>query len=171
MYCSLDDIKKQIPADAIIQLTDDDQVGITLEMIVEVLAGGEPPEPAPDADPALAPAAEAAAGYITEAIASADSEIDGYCSVKYIVPFAVVPPIIKKISVHLAIYNLYARRVETMPDVRVANQKNSIDLLTKIARGLVKLGEQAATAPVQPQQSPVITSSPRLFGRDKMKGL
>ena len=146
-----------------------------MEMIVAALAGGEPPEPDPDpeaeVDPALAPAAEAAAGYITEAIASADSEIDGYCSVKYAVPFVVVPAIVKKISAHLAIYNLYARRVETMPEVRAANQKNSIDLLKSISRGIVKLGEVADTAPVQPQQSPVITSSPRLFGRDKMRGL
>jgi len=173
MYCTLDDIKKQIPAETIIQLTDDDQVGITMEMIVASLAGGEPPEPDPEeeVDPALAPAAEAAAGYITEAIASADSEIDGYCSVKYSIPFAVVPAIVKKISADLAIYNLYARRVETMPEVRADSRKNSIALLKDISRGLVKLGEVAATTPVQPQQSPAITSSPRLFGRDKMKGL
>lgn len=167
MYSTLDDIKKQIPAETIIQLTDDDQVGITVEMIVAALAGTT--DPLQDAD--LTAAAESAAGYITEAIASADSEIDGYCSVKYSVPFATVPAIIKKVSADLAIYNLYARRVETMPEVRADSRKNSIALLKDISRGLVKLGELAATAPVQPQQSPVITSSPRLFGRDKMKGL
>lgn len=167
MYSSLDDIKKQIPADAIIQLTDDDQVGITLEMIEAALAG----TPDPALDPELAAAAAAAASFIIEAIETADSEIDGYCSVKYSVPFAVVPGIIKKISLDLSIYNLYARRVETMPDVRAANQKNSLRLLENISKGLVKLGEAAATAPVQQQQSPEITSSTRLFGRDRMKGL
>lgn len=167
MYSALDDIKKQIPAEAIIQLTDDDQVGITLEMIVAAMAGTTDPLQ----EASLTEAAEAAVEFITDAITSADAEIDGYCSTKYTVPFAVVPAVIKRISTHLAIYNLYARRVETMPEVREANRKNSIDLLTKISRGIVALGELAASAPVQPSQSPAITSSPRIFGRDKMKGL
>jgi phage gp36-like protein len=169
MYCTLDDIKKQIPGEAILQLTDDNQVGITIEMIVAAMAGTEQPDP--DQDPALIAAAEEAAGFIGEAIAGADSEIDGYCSVKYSVPFAVVPAVIKKVSADLAIYNLYARRVETMPEVRADNRKNSIALLKDISRGMVKLGEVADSAPTQKQQSPMVTSSPRLFGRDKMKGL
>jgi len=141
MYCTLDDIKAKLPEETILQLTDDDNLGEIDQVKIEA------------------------------AIAEADSEIDGYCSVKYTVPFAVVPAVIKKVSVDLAIYHLYARRVEVMPEVRDRNRSNAVGLLKDISKGLVKLGEVAATAPVQPQQSPVITSSPRLFGRDKMKGL
>lgn len=167
MYSSLDDIKKQIPADAIIQLTDDEQVGITLEMIVAALAG----TPDPELEPAVAAAAAAAASFITEAIENADVVIDGYCSARYQFPFAVVPPIIKPISVDLAIYNLYARRFEVMPELRDKNRSNAIKLLTDISLGKVKLGSLAATAAPVAQQSPQITSNPRLFGRNKMKGL
>lgn len=167
MYSTLDDIKKQIPDEIILQLTDDKQVGITMVMVVAALAG----TPDPLQDPDLTEAAAAAASYITEAISDGDTIIDGYCSVRYHIPFAVVPPIIKPISINLAIYNLYSRRVETMPEVRAINQKNAIKILVDISQGKIQLGALATTAAVQPQQSPVITSSPRLFGRDKMKGL
>jgi len=141
MYSTLDDIKAKLPEETLLQLTDDDGLGEIDQVKVDA------------------------------AITEADSEIDGYCSTKYTVPFAVVPAVIKKISVDLAIYHLYARRVEVMPEVRDANRNNGVALLKDISRGMVKLGEVAATAPVQPQQSPVITSSPRLFSRDKMRGL
>lgn len=141
MYCSLDDIKKQIPEEAILQLTDDDALGVIDEAKVE------------------------------EAISNAGALIDGYCSARYLIPFATVPAIIKPIAVDLAVYALYARRVETMPEVRAANQKNAVKLLGDISTGKVRLGAQATVTAVQPQQSPSITSSPRLFSRDKMRGL
>lgn len=141
MYSTLDDIKAKLPEETLLQLTDDDSLG------------------------------EIDQAKIDAAITEADSEIDGYCSTRYTVPFAVVPAVIKKVSVDLAIYHLYARRVEKMPEVREVNRNNAVGLLKDISRGMVKLGEVATTAPVQPQQSPVITSSPRLFSRDKMKGL
>jgi phage gp36-like protein len=141
MYCTLDDIKKQIPEETILQLTDDAGLGEIDQVIVD------------------------------EAITNACAIIDGYCSSRYLIPFAVVPAIIKPVAVDLAVYNLYARRVETMPEVRAANQKNAIKLLVDISQGRIQFGAQAATSAVQPQQSPSITSSPRLFSRDKMRGL
>jgi phage gp36-like protein len=141
MYCTIDDIKQQIPEEVIVQLTDDDNQGVIDE------------------------------AKVNDAIANADALIDGYCSGRYVVPFVVAPAIIKPLAMDLAIYNLYARRVETMPDVRDKNRSNAIKLLADISKGAVKLGEVAATTPVQPQQSPEITSADRLFSRTSMKGL
>ena len=141
MYCALSDILKQIPEEVILQLTDDANMGVVNQEVVD------------------------------EAIANAGAVIDGYCSARYTIPFATVPAIIKPIAVDLAVYNLYARRVETMPDVREANQKNAIKLLSDISRGTIRLGAEAATAGVQPQQSPMVTSATRIFTRNKLGGL
>lgn len=141
MYCTLADILNQIPEETVIQLTDDDNLGVVDQVKVD------------------------------EAIANAGAVIDGYCSARYLIPFETVPPIIKPIAVDLVIYNLYARRVETMPEVRAANQKNATKLLVDISTGKIMLGSMAATAATSQQQSPQITSNPRIFSRDKMKGL
>ena len=141
MYCALADILKQIPEEVILQLTDDANMGVVNQEVVD------------------------------EAIANAGAVIDGYCSARYTIPFATVPAIIKPIAVDLAVYNLYARRVETMPDVREANQKNAIKLLSDISKGAIRLGAEAVTAATSTQQSPQVTSNGRLFSRDKMRGL
>ncbi len=109
-YCTLDGIEKLIPEVALIQLTDDEDTGAVV----------------PD--------------RITEAIAQADAEIDSYCSARYTVPFASPPPVIKKFSVDIAIYNLYSRRVENIPETRSERYKNAIRQLEGIAKGLIALG-------------------------------
>lgn len=141
MYSTLNDIKSQLPEEVLIQLTDDNALGTVDEE------------------------------KVNQAIANADAEIDGYCSVKYRVPLDPVPAIIKRISAHLTIYDLYSRRVEVMPEVRAENRKSSIKHLENISRGIVKLGELAEVVQPQPAQSPEITSSPRLWGRDRTRGL
>lgn len=80
MYCTLDDIKTSITEEIIIQLTDDDNVGvINME-------------------------------NFNKAIGKADTEVDGYCATKYAVPFVVVPPIVNTLSTEISIYYLYKRR-------------------------------------------------------------
>ena len=93
MYSTLTDIKKLIPEDTVIQLTDDENTGAVVE------------------------------SRVTEAIAQADAEIDSYCGGKYSVPFTTVPDIVKKISVDIAIYNLYSRKVEEIPETRADRYK------------------------------------------------
>jgi len=79
-YCTLDDIKEQIPESELIQLTDDEDLGIVDASITD------------------------------RAIADADAEINSYCAERYTVPFDPVPDIIRKRSVDIAIYNLFSRR-------------------------------------------------------------
>lgn len=76
----------------------------------------------------------------TRAIVDADSVIDSYCSSQYDVPFSTVPEIIRKISVDLAIYNLYGRR-QGAPEDRRKRRDDAIAYLKDISRGTVQLGD------------------------------
>ncbi|MBV6343462.1 DUF1320 domain-containing protein, partial [Candidatus Magnetobacterium casense] len=67
-YSTLADIKKLIPEDSVIQLTDDEGLGVTNQTRID------------------------------EAIAGADGEIDSYCGSRYTVPFSPVPDIFLMMS-------------------------------------------------------------------------
>lgn len=141
-YTTLDNIVNQISEARVIELTDDFQ------------------SEAVDGD------------RVDEAIANADAVIDGYCAARYVVPFNPVPPIIAKCALDMAIYNLYARRVETMPDVRDKNNTNAIKLLTQISKGEVLLNG-STTPPPSPDtaRSGMTTTQPRQFTRNTLRGL
>jgi len=80
-YSTQADILEQLSEAHLIQLTDDAGAGTV------------------DAD------------VVSRAIADADAEIDSYCATKYDTPFTTVPAVIRKLSVDMAIYNVYARRM------------------------------------------------------------
>lgn len=141
MYSALDDIKKLIPEDTLIQLTDDDGIGTVNQ------------------------------GRVDEAIVQADSEIDSYCGGRYSVPFATVPGIVKKISVDIAIYNLYSRRVEVLPETRADRYKNAIRQLEGISKGVISIGvDPAPSAATQSSNTVQVETSEKIFSRDKMTG-
>lgn len=79
MYSTLDDIKKVIPEEVMVQATDDENLGSVNQDRVD------------------------------EAIAAADAKIDSYCGGRYRVPLSTVPEIVKALSVDIAVYNLYSR--------------------------------------------------------------
>lgn len=138
-YTTLANITGQISEDRVIQLTDDEGLNV------------------------------ANSGRVTDAIASADAIIDGYCSARYIVPFNPVPAIIAKCSLDMAIYNLYARRVETMPEVRDKNNTLAINMLKAIAKGDITLGDTAVVAPPNNGNTPaMIRTNDRIFPASKM---
>lgn len=140
-YCTLIDLKNLIPEDVIIQLTDDEGVGVVNE------------------------------ARVTEAIAQADAEIDSYCGVKYTVPFTTVPDIVKKISVDLAIYNLYSRKVEEIPATRSDRYKNAIRQLEGISSGKISIGEDPAPTGSSESGAEVnVGSEDRIFTREKLAG-
>lgn len=112
-YCAESDITKQITSAQLLQLTDDDDNGV------------------------------ADTGIVAEAIASADAVIDGYCAGRYTVPFVTTPAIIEAISVDLSIFNLYSRRVGTLPELRQKRYDNAMKLLRDIEAGRVQLGVPA----------------------------
>ena len=85
---------------------------------------------------------------VARAIADADAEIDGYCGARYTVPFSPAPAMIRKLSVDIAVYNLFSRRSNLkLPDERQKRYDNAVRFLRDLSRGLISLG---ADAPAEP---------------------
>jgi phage gp36-like protein len=139
MYTTQADIIKAISEEIVKQLTDDDNLGVINE------------------------------DNVTKAIARADAEIDGYCAVKYAVPFTTVPPVVAGLSLDMSIYYLYKRR--TMNDDVQKTYDNAVARLKDIAKGLLSLGVDPPPAPASSEGAESNKSvSDRIFTRDTMKG-
>lgn len=138
-YCTKADILEQLDEDILIQLTDDDDLGVVDDDVV------------------------------TRAIADADAEIDSYCGTRYSVPLSPVPAIIRKFSVDIAIYNLYARR-KGAPEDRQKRHDNAIKFLVNVSTKKVSLGADDPDGAPPDANAPEIDYSTRIFTRDKMKG-
>lgn len=137
-YCEQNDITEMLDNAELIQLTDDAAEGAVDESVV------------------------------TRAISDADAEIDGYCADRYSVPFSTVPDVIRKLSVDIAIYNLYSRR-QGAPETRQKRYDNAVDFLKRVADGKAAItgadGQAAGTG------DRVSFSGPdRTFSRDSLKG-
>jgi len=115
-YCTYADVTMQLADQDITDLSDDSGVG------------------ALDAD------------VVDRAIDDADAEIDGYLGSRYALPLASTPAILRKLSVDVAIYNLYSRRGNTIPDVRKDRYDKAVTLLDGIRAGDVSLGSTAPSA-------------------------
>jgi phage gp36-like protein len=138
-YCTLSDILEQIPEHELMALTDDDGVDAVDTSVTD------------------------------RAIADADAEIDGYCGKRYAVPFPATPVILRKISVDIVIYNLFARR-QGAPDDRRTRYKDAVNFLEGVAKGLVSLGVEDPDSTLPETGKPRITSSDRVFSRSTMAG-
>jgi phage gp36-like protein len=137
-YCVQADILEQIPETELIQLTDDGDLGAVDESIV------------------------------TRAIADADSEIDGYCGNRYTVPFVETPDMVRKLSVDIAIYNLYSRR-QGAPENRQKRYDDAVSFLRRVSDG--KASVPGATGTDESASDRVSLSGPdRVFSRDNLEG-
>ena len=135
-YCTQADLLEQISQDKLIQLTDDDDAGIV------------------DSD------------MVTRAIADADAEIDSYCGTKYDIPFSPVPVMIRKVSVDITIYNLYARRMGAPKD-RKERYDDAISFLKDIAKGIASLGSDAPSGDDDAGPEATTVKSDRVFSRGR----
>lgn len=131
------DIEKLIPSVHLIELTDDTSTG------------------------------SANTTAVFEAISTADGEIDSFLGVKFAVPLAgSVPEMINKLSVDIAIYNLYSRTQEEIPETRQVRYSNAIDRLKGIVKGTVSIGvdpEKAAKSETNIGTAGTTTSDFRVF--------
>ncbi len=142
MYCTLDDLLKQVPEAVLISLTDDEGTGAINQAVVD------------------------------QAIQAAQDEADTYIGTRYPLPLSHVPGIVKKLTADIALYNLFARRgfdsgENSADNVIVRKYDGAIKLLSSIAKGAVGLG---TSEPPPPSSGAQITSSIRVFSRDKMEG-
>jgi phage gp36-like protein len=138
-YCTQDDILEQLDQTTLIQLTDD--------------AGNNGID----------------SSVVARAIADADAEIDGYCGARYSVPFSVVPAIIRKFSVAIAIKNLFSRR-RGAPDPRRKDYEDAIAFLKDISKGTASLGQNDPDGSPAASNAPDIDGPDRVFSRDNLEG-
>jgi len=136
-YCAYADIKKILPEETLVQLTDDEGAGVANQT------------------------------RISEAIAQADDEINAYLGMKYSLPLSPVPAIVKKLSVDMAVYNLYSRRMESIPETRAERYKNCLRLLEGIAAGKISIGEATEPAGEEDQVKVSTSAEDRTFTKGK----
>ena len=117
---------------------------------------------------------ELVAPIIDEAIADADGEIDGYLAKRYAVPISPAPKIINKCSKDIAVYNLFSRiGIDESTDQKTyLNRYNqAIKFLTLVAEGKVSLGAETDDPTTAAATGLSVKSNPRIFSRDKMRGM
>jgi len=138
-YCTLEDILTQLDEDTLIELTDDAGAGTVNGAVVE------------------------------RAIADADAAIDAYCQGRYTLPLSPVPPMIRRISVDMAIYHLYSRRGDAAPETRRDRHRDAVRFLQRVAEGQIRLGAESPAAR-DSAASVEIDSNTRVFSRERMEG-
>lgn len=130
MYCTLDDLKKRIPENDLIQLTDDADQGVIDEATVNDL------------------------------IASAGEVIDGYLRGRYALPLNPVPGMIRAIALDLVIYVLYGRRPTFgIPEAVEKQQAVQMKILKQIQDGVVTLGSNGVATPAAATSKNIILVS------------
>lgn len=117
---------------------------------------------------------ELAGPVIDTAVRDADAEIDGYLAKRYPVPLSPVPKVINKFSKDIAVYNLFSRiGIDEGTDQKTyLNRYNAaVKFLTLVAEGKVSLGAEAEGPATAAAAGFTVKSSPRLFSRDRMRGM
>lgn len=111
---------------------------------------------------------------IDAAIGDADAEIDGYLAKRYALPLSPAPKAVNKFSKDIAVYNLFSRiGIDESSDQKTyLNRYNSaIKFLTLVAEGKVSLGAESDDPATSAATGFSVTSNPRLFSRDRMRGM
>lgn len=138
-YCDQTDINDQVDERNLILLTDDDDTGSV------------------DSD------------KVDAAILKADALIDSYLAVKYAVPMDTVPAIVKKLSVDIAVYELFSRR-DSVPESTQKRFDDAVTFLKDVAQGRAGIPGATSADSSMSSNAPTITTSSRIFSRSKMKG-
>ena len=142
MYCTIEDLKKIVPEQDLIELTDD-----------------------------MIPAESVITANVDKAIADAGEMIDGYLRSRYALPLAPLPGLIATLACDITVYRLYARRVKLTPPEGVSERyKNALKLLGQIQQGGITLGVGAAITAESDMDTITVTAADRQFTRDTMKG-
>jgi len=137
-YSTKADILNQIEEALLIELTDDERTG------------------------------EVSDARVSRAIDDADQFIDGHLGGHYSVPLSPIPPLLRQLSVALAIYALYERR-DTVPDTRTERFKWAIDTLKQISKGIITLGASDPDGNPPTKSGIAFSSAPEVFSPERMR--
>lgn len=110
--------------------------------------------------------------WIDEALATADDEINGYLSRRYVLPLPSVPDLLKRQAIVIAFYWLGDRDNQVI-DLLQKRYDSAIAKVKEIAAGKLDLG---LPTPDQPPEGAVgkvelVQQNERLFTRDSLKGV
>lgn len=141
MYSTIEDIKGMVDEGVLINLTDDQSTGSINEARIE------------------------------EAINDADSEINGYLQKRYPLPLPSTPPVIKKLSKDIALYNLFSRKgidKNSTDEIILDRYKYAVRFLENLSKGQVSLGIETQ---VKSTIEISISSNRKLFSRNSLRGM
>ncbi len=113
------------------------------------------------------------ASVVTEMIAAADGEIDSYVAVRYAVPLASPPALIKTCSVSIALYRLFERRANRLGginDAIKAAYDNALKSLNAISLGKISLGVDPPPSASTTANKSELKADAREFTKTKMTG-
>jgi phage gp36-like protein len=114
------------------------------------------------------------ADAVARALAEAAGEIDALIAVRYALPLAAVPDVLRRVACDIALYRLALSRDVATEEHR-RRYEDALTFLGKVVKGHAALpGAGGATGEpdmgAAPQ--PIVTKGPeRQFSRDKMQGL
>lgn len=115
------------------------------------------------------------ASVIDQAIADADSEIDSYAGRRYVVPMSPTPDRVKRLSVDIAVYNLFEKRGSTfggeIPEVYRNMYEDAIRFLKDVSAGRADIpGATVLAASVSPTGGS-FSANERVFTKEGMDKL
>ncbi len=114
-------------------------------------------------------------GAVERALISATGEIDTYLAARYALPLLEVPEFLKQLTVDIALYRL-ALSADVSTTEHRTRYEDALSHLRKIAKGEAALVFTPVPAvdgdPIPDGPQPIVVAGPpRLFSRDKMRGL
>ncbi len=106
---------------------------------------------------------------VGKAIAGADALINAHIAKRYSVPVSPVPDMVRDLAVDIAIYKICSHR-SLAPDDRRKNYEDAVRMLGRIASGQAVIPDAAAAPAGSGDHAVNLSSGPRVFSRDSLKG-
>lgn len=104
-----------------------------------------------------------------KAIAGAGALIDSHLATRLSVPVSPVPDIIKDLAVDIAIYKICSRRSQAPEEIRT-KYDDAVKYLEKAAAGKIAIPGAVSAPDSMSNDGVSMSTSTRIFSRDKMNG-
>ncbi|MGB0732118.1 MAG: gp436 family protein [Pontibacterium sp.] len=104
---------------------------------------------------------------LTQALADASAEIDGYIGGRYKLPLVSVPAVLTRICCDIARFHMYDERA---PDAISERYNNATKFLASLGKGELSLGLQDEGEDSPSQNLAEISSAGSVFSRENSKG-